>query len=129
MIPKAATINLSALTRKLATESAERAKATSSGTANSTAKANSNAVVPSRPSAIRIKKTAKADLCAHIFDQNDFSYLELKADHASRPLWINPVDGTIILEAFSSIAEQAQDFLVAISEPVSRYVGFGTISV
>jgi DNA excision repair protein ERCC-3 len=31
-----------------------------------------------------------------------------------------PQDGHIILEAFSPIAEQAQDFLVAISEPVSR---------
>ena len=52
----------------------------------------------------------------------DFSWLHLKSDHASRPLWISPEDGHIILEAFSPIAEQAQDFLVAISEPVSRYV-------
>lgn len=51
----------------------------------------------------------------------DFSWLHLKPDHASRPLWISPEDGHIILEAFSPIAEQAQDFLVAISEPVSRY--------
>ncbi|KAF8442411.1 P-loop containing nucleoside triphosphate hydrolase protein [Boletus edulis BED1] len=50
----------------------------------------------------------------------DFSWLHLKPDHASRPLWISPDDGHIILEAFSPIAEQAQDFLVAISEPVSR---------
>lgn len=117
-IPRAATINLTALTRKLAEEKSERAKATTIGN-----KVNANAstaVVPSRPSAIRIKKTVKADLLANIFDRNDFSYLELKPDHASRPLWINPEDGTIILEAFSSIAEQAQDFLVAISEPVSR---------
>lgn len=35
-------------------------------------------------------------------------------------MWISPEDGHIILEAFSPIAEQAQDFLVAISEPVSR---------
>jgi len=51
----------------------------------------------------------------------DFSWLHLKPDHASRPLWISPEDGHIILEAFSPIAEQAQDFLVAISEPFSRY--------
>ncbi|KAF9003082.1 P-loop containing nucleoside triphosphate hydrolase protein [Cyathus striatus] len=50
----------------------------------------------------------------------DFSWLDLKSDHASRPLWISPEDGHIILEAFSPIAEQAQDFLTAISEPVSR---------
>jgi DNA excision repair protein ERCC-3 len=47
-------------------------------------------------------------------------YLPLKTDHASRPLWISPEHGHIILEGFSPIAEQAQDFLVAISEPVSR---------
>jgi DNA excision repair protein ERCC-3 len=52
----------------------------------------------------------------------DFSWLHLKGDHQSRPLWISPEDGHIILEAFSSIAEQAQDFLTAISEPVSRLV-------
>lgn len=46
--------------------------------------------------------------------------MPLKQDHASRPLWISPEDGHIILEGFSPIAEQAQDFLVAISEPVSR---------
>ena len=51
----------------------------------------------------------------------DFSWLHLKLDHPSRPLWISPEDGHIILEAFSPIAEQAQDFLTAISEPVSRY--------
>lgn len=54
----------------------------------------------------------------------DFSWLHLKPDHQSRPLWISPEDGHIILEAFSPIAEQAQDFLTAISEPVSRYVYF-----
>ncbi|KAJ1516318.1 hypothetical protein HMI54_009918 [Coelomomyces lativittatus] len=46
--------------------------------------------------------------------------LVLKKDHSARPLWINPDTGYIILEAFSPIAEQAQDFLVAIAEPVSR---------
>ncbi|KAG1453519.1 hypothetical protein G6F56_007555 [Rhizopus delemar] len=44
----------------------------------------------------------------------------MKSYHSSRPLWISPEDGHIILEGFSPIAEQAQDFLVAISEPVSR---------
>ncbi|WBW72238.1 transcription factor TFIIH complex DNA helicase (ERCC3) subunit Ptr8-like [Schizosaccharomyces osmophilus] len=56
-----------------------------------------------------------------MFGQNDFSaLLGLKLDHQARPLWINPVDGRIILEAFSPLAEQAIDFLVTISEPVSR---------
>ncbi|CAL1716835.1 unnamed protein product [Somion occarium] len=60
------------------------------------------------------------NLVSHIFMDQDFSWLHLKPDHAARPLWIGPDDGHIILEAFSPIAEQAQDFLVAISEPVSR---------
>jgi DNA excision repair protein ERCC-3 len=44
----------------------------------------------------------------------------LKSDHAFRPLYISPANRTIILEAFHSLAPQAQDFLVAIAEPVSR---------
>ncbi|EEB08073.1 transcription factor TFIIH complex ERCC-3 subunit [Schizosaccharomyces japonicus yFS275] len=56
-----------------------------------------------------------------MFGQSDFSgLLGLKADHAARPLWINPVDGRVILEAFSPLAEQAIDFLVTIAEPISR---------
>jgi hypothetical protein len=52
--------------------------------------------------------------------ERDYSEQHLKADHASRPLWISPNDMTITLEGFSPIAEQAQDFLIAIAEPVSR---------
>ncbi|OBZ86517.1 putative DNA repair helicase ercc3 [Choanephora cucurbitarum] len=63
---------------------------------------------------------SKSDFISHIFGKEDYTYLPLKQDHASRPLWISPEDGHIILEGFSPIAEQAQDFLVAISEPVSR---------
>ena len=63
-------------------------------------------------------------LISHIFMDQDFSWLHLKPDHPSRPLWISPEDGHIILEAFSPIAEQAQDFLTAIAEPVSRCVLF-----
>ncbi|ANB15530.1 TFIIH/NER complex ATPase/helicase subunit SSL2 [Sugiyamaella lignohabitans] len=55
-----------------------------------------------------------------MFGKSDFSYLKLKPDHASRPLWISPEDGKIILESFSPLAEQAQDFLVTIAEPISR---------
>lgn len=45
--------------------------------------------------------------------------LHLRSDHPCRPLWIGP-DGHIFLEAFSPLARQAQDFLVAIAEPVCR---------
>ncbi|BEJ16468.1 hypothetical protein CspHIS471_0510730 [Cutaneotrichosporon sp. HIS471] len=49
----------------------------------------------------------------------DLSKQQLKPDHAARPLWIDET-GNIILEAFSPLANAAQDFLVAIAEPVSR---------
>ncbi|MEJ1282155.1 general transcription and DNA repair factor IIH helicase subunit XPB [Cricetulus griseus] len=45
--------------------------------------------------------------------------MPLKSDHASRPLWVAP-DGHIFLEAFSPVYKYAQDFLVAIAEPVCR---------
>ena len=45
--------------------------------------------------------------------------LSLKADHASRPLWVTK-ENLIYLEAFSPIYHQAYDFLVAIAEPESR---------
>ncbi|CAH7690550.1 hypothetical protein PPACK8108_LOCUS25927 [Phakopsora pachyrhizi] len=52
----------------------------------------------------------------------DYRYLNLKADHSSRPLYISPnmATRTIILEAFHPLASQAQDFLITIAEPVSR---------
>jgi len=102
LVPRGATINFSALTRKLAEE---RRNAGGDG---------HTSLPPHR--------RLQDNLVSHIFMDQDFSWLHLKPDHASRPLWISPEDGHIILEAFSPIAEQAQDFLVAISEPVSRYV-------
>ncbi|RXK41677.1 DNA excision repair protein ERCC-3 [Tremella mesenterica] len=51
----------------------------------------------------------------------DFSNQDLKKDHAARPLWVDEY-GNIILEAFAPLAQAAQDFLIAISEPVSRPV-------
>lgn len=104
-MPRGATINFSALTRKLA--EARRTK-DSKGAENL--------------SALEVHRRQQDNLVSHIFMDQDFSWLHLKPDHASRPLWISPEDGHIILEAFSPIAEQAQDFLTAISEPVSRYV-------
>lgn len=50
---------------------------------------------------------------------HDFSQLELKVDHANRPLWVCP-DGRVFLETFSPVYKQAYDFLIAIAEPVSR---------
>lgn len=54
------------------------------------------------------------------FGYKDLSYLPLKRDHYNRPLWIEPVKGTITLESFSPLARQAQDFLTTIAEPLSR---------
>lgn len=103
VVPRGATINFSALTRKLAS------------TRRATEKDLSN------ESTFEAHRRLQDTLISHIFMDQDFSWLNLKPDHAARPLWISPEDGHIILEAFSPIAEQAQDFLVAISEPVSRY--------
>lgn len=44
---------------------------------------------------------------------------ELKPDHASRPMWVIE-DGKIILESFSPLFAEAQDFLINIAEPISR---------
>ncbi|KDP25407.1 hypothetical protein JCGZ_20563 [Jatropha curcas] len=51
--------------------------------------------------------------------KRDFSKLELKVDHANRPLWAC-ADGRIFLETFSPLYKQAYDFLIAIAEPVCR---------
>ena len=74
-----------------------------------------------RSTAVVQQDFAKAQSMKHVFGSNDFSsLLKLKPDHASRPLWVTPDDLTIILEGFSPLSEQAQDFLVAVAEPVSR---------
>ena len=104
LVPRGATINFSALTRKLA-------QAKQTGGQDDIGEGSSTDA----------HRRQQDSLVSHIFMEQDFSWLHLKPDHASRPLWISPEDGHIILEAFSPIAEQAQDFLVAISEPVSRY--------
>ena len=74
-----------------------------------------------------VTKKQQESLVQRIFRDRDWSNLKLKQDHAARPLWINPEDRTLILEAFSPIAEQAQDFLVAIAEPVSRLDGTASL--
>lgn len=60
------------------------------------------------------------DAVSKVFSRLDFSYLKLKPDHFSRPIWITPTDGRIILESFSPLAEQALDFLITVAEPRSR---------
>ncbi|OBA21141.1 DNA repair helicase rad25 [Metschnikowia bicuspidata var. bicuspidata NRRL YB-4993] len=60
------------------------------------------------------------DAVLRVFGRLDFLYLKLKPDHFSRPVWISPMDGRIILESFSPLAEQAQDFLITVAEPRSR---------
>jgi hypothetical protein len=56
-----------------------------------------------------------------LFGKRDYSDFELCKNAESRPIYISPDYGHIFLETFSPFAEQAQDFLAAISEPVSRY--------
>jgi len=63
------------------------------------------------------------DSASRYFGDNgkrDFSYLPLKPDYKSRPIWIDPQRGRIILENFSALAEQAKDFLITVAEPLSR---------
>lgn len=61
------------------------------------------------------------DALSAVFPQDrDFSFLPLKSDHSTRPLYISPSSGNIILEAFHPLASHATDFLIAIAEPVSR---------
>ncbi|KAM7536725.1 hypothetical protein Aperf_G00000085905 [Anoplocephala perfoliata] len=45
--------------------------------------------------------------------------LTLRDDHPTRPLWVGP-DGHIFLETFGPISNLAQDFLIAIAEPLCR---------
>ncbi|KAI1268680.1 P-loop containing nucleoside triphosphate hydrolase protein [Xylariaceae sp. FL1019] len=63
------------------------------------------------------------DSASRYFGENgkrDFSYLRLKPDSKSRPIWIDPQRGRIILENFNPLAEQAKDFLITVAEPLSR---------
>jgi DNA excision repair protein ERCC-3 len=53
------------------------------------------------------------------FNARDLTKLTLKKDHENRPLWITP-GGHVFVERFSTVAMQACDFLIAISEPLCR---------
>ncbi|OAJ37856.1 hypothetical protein BDEG_21829 [Batrachochytrium dendrobatidis JEL423] len=60
-----------------------------------------------------------ADVLQGHSTSKNYAALGLKPDHLLRPLWVCNT-GRIILEAFSVLTFQAQDFLTAIAEPVSR---------
>jgi DNA excision repair protein ERCC-3 len=66
-----------------------------------------------------LKKAYKTDAASFIFKKNDNLDQALKPDADARPLWVNH-DGRIIMESFSPIFDEAQDFLINIAEPVSR---------
>lgn len=61
----------------------------------------------------------KADAASFLFKKCDAWDVALKPDHANRPLWVDD-SGRIILESFSPLFEEAQDFLINIAEPQSR---------
>lgn len=92
---------------------------------NETGSSSRSKVVPSSSRPGRPKPSAGGsnanELVSDVFaEDRDFSFLPLKADHATRPYYISPSSGNIILEAFHPLAAQATDFLIAIAEPVSR---------
>lgn len=69
----------------------------------------------------RLPSGSGTDLISSVFPEDrDFTFLPLKPDHATRPIYISPSSGNIILEAFHPLASHATDFLIAIAEPVSR---------
>lgn len=54
------------------------------------------------------------------FSAFDFrSLLKLRLDQASRPIWVTPA-AHVYMETFNPISNLAQDFLIAIAEPVCR---------
>lgn len=60
----------------------------------------------------------KIDAASRFF-QEDYTYLELKPDHATRSVWICN-DGRVFMEAFSPLSSQVQDFFTTIAEPICR---------
>lgn len=62
----------------------------------------------------------KQDPASQYFPQRDLSHIALRPDHASRPIWIDPTNGAIILESFSPSFKEAEKFLINIAEPISR---------
>lgn len=67
---------------------------------------------------LEVRRGRMADLLS-IDSHFGLGVLQLKVDHAQRPIWVCP-DGHTFLETFSPIYQQAYDFLIAIAEPVCR---------
>jgi DNA excision repair protein ERCC-3 len=65
------------------------------------------------------RKGHKTDAASFLFKKCDAWDAALKPDHANRPLWVDDA-GRIILESFSPLFDEAQDFLINIAEPQSR---------
>merc|ERR1719167_540701 len=70
--------------------------------------------------AVDVEAREEGEAEEDVYGAKDFrSQMELRPDHESRPLWVAP-NGHIFLETFSPVYRHAHDFLIAISEPVSR---------
>jgi hypothetical protein len=95
-------------------EESPRAKNKTKTTPN---KSNVNKRASTSPGTKRKSLTTVPESGSAFF--NDFSDMELKPDHANRPIWVCP-NRRIYLETFSPIYKPAYDFLIAIAEPVSR---------
>ncbi|KAF2728169.1 TFIIH basal transcription factor complex helicase-like protein XPB subunit [Polyplosphaeria fusca] len=67
----------------------------------------------------RARANHAVDAASFLFKKCDQWDAALKPDHANRPLWVDDA-GHIILESFSPIFDEAQDFLINIAEPQSR---------
>ncbi|KAF2871305.1 TFIIH basal transcription factor complex helicase XPB subunit [Massariosphaeria phaeospora] len=67
----------------------------------------------------RARASRAVDAASFLFRKCDQWDAPLKADHLNRPLWVDDA-GRIILESFSPIFDEAQDFLINIAEPQSR---------
>jgi DNA excision repair protein ERCC-3 len=68
------------------------------------------------PRDIKPVKTEDLDI---FFSQQNNQNISLKENSSEFPLWVSS-DGKIFLENFNKLSQQAYDFLVAISEPISR---------
>ncbi|GJN91547.1 hypothetical protein Rhopal_004570-T1 [Rhodotorula paludigena] len=92
-----------------------------SASASSSSAAAANARLPTlKTPGVAAHQAVAGLLNANFRQDRDYGYLPLRPDQASRPFYIVPSTGHIILEHFHPLAKYATDFLVAIAEPVSR---------
>ncbi len=70
--------------------------------------------------AVNVEENSESAAAEDDFGAKDYRReMRLRADHASRPLWVAP-NGHVFLETFSPVYKHAHDFLIAIAEPVCR---------